>query len=134
MTLTNQEVTNWVNHLKQETKEAYDAAVDLLKSKRYHFALFFCHLALEKAIKTIFLSRKKKFAPPVHDLIFLIKRLGAPLDEKTTTQLTEINSFNIRARYEDYKREFYKKATYEYTKKWLKITQELLNLLVKNYE
>lgn len=134
MTLTNQEVTNWVNHLKQEAKEAQDTAVDLFKSRRYHFALFFCHLALEKSIKAIFLSRKKKFAPPVHDLIYLIKKLGISVNKEIILRLTEINTFNIRTRYEDYKREFYKKATYDYTKKWLKITEELIFFLTRSCE
>lgn len=48
MILTNQEVNKWANHLKQEAQESYVTAVDLFKSKRYHFAVFFCHLALEK--------------------------------------------------------------------------------------
>ena len=125
--LNSHEVSKWINHLKQEAKEAFDTALDLFKSKRYHFALFFCHLAIEKTIKAIFLSRKKKFAPPVHDLIFLVKRLEIPLDEKKIAQLTEINTFNIRARYEDYKREFYKKATREYANKWIDITTKLLS-------
>ncbi len=37
----------------------------------------------------------------------------------------EITTFNISARYDDYKFKFYKKATREFTDKWLKIGKEL---------
>ena len=133
MTLSNQEVYKWVDHLLQESREAYATAEDLYKDKRYHFALFFCHLALEKTIKATFLSRKKKFAPPVHDLIYLVKKLDIALDSEKLTQLAEINTFNIRARYEDYKREFFKKATSEYALKWIQISKNLLVFFKNKY-
>lgn len=131
MTLTNKEVAIWISHLKQESKESYNAANDLFKSKHYHYSLFFCHLALEKIIKACFVFKNKKFAPPVHDLIFLIKRTAIPLQKDSLLQLAEINTFNIRTRYEDYKREFYRKATSEYAIKWLNITQKLLKFFAK---
>jgi len=40
-------------------------------------------------------------------------------------QLTEISTFNIAARYDDYKFKFYKKATHEYAKKWLAVSKKL---------
>lgn len=126
MTLKKQEAINWLTYLKQESQESYETALDLFEDRHNHFALFFCHLALEKIIKACFLFQKNKFAPPVHDLIFLVKKAGIALQKETITLLAEINTFNIRARYEDYKREFYKKATAEYTKKWLDTTHDLL--------
>ena len=126
MTLTDQEVSNWIEYLSREAQEAYDTALDLFKSKHYNYSLFFSHLALEKKLKACFLFQKKIFAPPVHDLIYLVKKLKSLTDKKVLTQLAEINTFNIRARYEDYKRDFYKRATSEYTRKWLNITKKLL--------
>ena len=73
MKLTREEIDKWVEHFKKESKEAFSTAEDLYNSKKYHYALFFCHLSLEKAIKAYFLARKGKFAPPVHDLIFILK-------------------------------------------------------------
>ncbi len=74
MTLTNKEIRDWTEHLKVESEEAFNTAVDLYKNRRFHFALFFCHLSLEKMIKAKFLAVKKVFAIPVHDLILLIKK------------------------------------------------------------
>jgi HEPN domain-containing protein len=132
MALTQQEVIQWVKHLQKESKEAYTTATDLYKSKRYHFALFFCHLAVEKIIKAYHLLKHRVFALPIHDLILLIKKSGFKTDEKNLEQLVEINTFNIKARYEDYKREFYKKATSGYAKEWIEITSDLLKLMSKN--
>ncbi len=39
-------------------------------------------------------------------------------------QLKEITTFNIRARYDNIKLEFYKKATREYTEKWFSTAKE----------
>lgn len=97
MTLASRDITNWVKHLQKESKEAYETALDLFKSKRYHFALFFCHLSIEKIIKAQNLSKNKIFALPIHDLLLLIKKSGLKVNNKTLSQLAEINTFNIRA-------------------------------------
>lgn len=41
-------------------------------------------------------------------------------------QLTEISAFNIQARYDDYKLNFYKKANKRFTLKYITITKEIL--------
>ena len=41
--------------------------------------------------------------------------------------LVEISTFNIAARYDDYKLKFYKKATKEYSQKWFKNGEKLFN-------
>lgn len=132
MTLNNQETTNWIKHLQKESSESYNAALDLYKSKKYNFALFFCHLSVEKIVKACHISKNNVFAQPVHDLLYLIKKSGITVDKNILTQLAEINTFNIRARYDDYKREFYKKATVGYTKKWIEITSNLLKIFSIN--
>src|SRR3989344_2252915 len=131
MVLTEKEVKKWITPLMKESQEGYDTSQDLFKSKKYHFALFFCHLTIEKSLKAKFLLQNKKFAPPVHDLVYIVKKLQIKLSQETLSQLTEINTFNLRARYDDYKREFYKKATSEYAKLWLKVTNNLLILFKK---
>jgi hypothetical protein len=45
--------------------------------------------------------------------------IGIELDQKTEEFLSEVTEFNINARYEDFKMEFYKICTKEYTKKWI---------------
>lgn len=116
-------VTYWL----EGAEEASDTAQELYKSRKYNFALFFAHLALEKTLKALVVSQSKSHAIPTHDLILLIKKTKLPTDDKLLEKLAEINKFNIRARYDDYKREFYKLATKEYTKKWLDDCVKIIN-------
>jgi len=45
--------------------------------------------------------------------------------------LDTISTFNINARYDDYKLAFYKKCDLEYTKKWIK-NIKIIRLWIKN--
>lgn len=56
-----------------------------------------------------------------------------PIDSKQEMQLKEITTFNIEARYDDYKHSFYKKATLKYTTMWVKYCEELHLWLLTNY-
>lgn len=113
------------------SKDDLDTAKKLFDLKKYHHALFFVHLALEKILKAIYVSKRNEAALPIHDLVRLAEKTTIRLDSETINQLTEISTFNIAARYDDYKLKFYKKATKEYTEKWLKIGQKLYVKLTK---
>ena len=56
---------------------------------------------------------------PIHDLKKLAKQAKIELDKIKEKQLDEITTWNIRARYDDYKRVFYKKASREFTSAWM---------------
>ena len=47
--------------------------------------------------------------------------------------LTDITTFNIKGRYDDYKNAFYKKASLEYTQKYLTETQQLIIWFKEHY-
>lgn len=90
----------------------------LWQSKRYHHCLFFCHLVVEKALKAHVVKATGEQAMPTHNLIRLARDAGLNVPPDKEADLEEINTFNVRARYQDYKLKFYKKATLEYTQKW----------------
>ncbi|KKS76115.1 hypothetical protein A3J20_00070 [Candidatus Gottesmanbacteria bacterium RIFCSPLOWO2_02_FULL_42_29] len=114
-------VEYWIN----SSKDDLDTAEKLFESKKYHHSLFFVHLALEKILKAIFVSIKKQPSPLIHDLVRLSEKVGIQTRNEITLQLAEISTFNIAARYDDYKLKFYKKATKEYAQKWLTIGKDL---------
>lgn len=74
-----------------------------------------------------------KHALPIHNLIRLAKDAKLKLPSEQERILEEINTFNVRARYNDYKLEFYKKATQEYTEKWYKHSVEVFKWLKKQF-
>ncbi len=79
----------------------------------YAYALFFCHLALEKMLKAVYVARHKKHAPFTHKLVFLAEESGLPLTEEMKHTLDTITGFNMSTRYADWKKEFHN----EYDKK-----------------
>ena len=92
-------------------------ADDLLKLKHYLEALFFGHLALEKLLKAKIVKITKKDPIYSHDLIILAKYARIKLTEEDIDFLARVNVYNIRARYQDYKRSLYKRANKQFTDK-----------------
>ena len=101
-----------VDYWLTSSTDDLDTAEKLFAAKKYHHCLFFVHLAIEKLLKAIYVSKKNDAAPPIHDLVRLAQKTEAVhLDDATIAQLTEISTFNVAARYDDYKLQFHKKAT-----------------------
>lgn len=101
--------------------DALDTANKLFDSQKYHHALFFLHLALEKILKALYIKVKNEAPPYIHNLKQISQYVGIKLSEKELSELDEISEFNVAARYEEYKYEIYKKATKEYTQNWMQI-------------
>jgi AbiV family abortive infection protein len=114
------------------SKEDFDSAEILYKNKKYHHALFFCHLSIEKMLKAIIVKSTKTAPPLTHDLVRLAERAGVPLNELKKNELVEITTFNIEARYDDYKLSFRKKAKKQFSLKYLDKTKEMLQWLSKH--
>ena len=88
----------------------------LFRSKRYSDCLFFGHITLEEILKALVVREIKEQVQFTHDLLVLYKKIkNVELTEAEIDLLDEVNSFNIRARYPDYKLRFYKQCTAAYT-------------------
>lgn len=102
-------------------QDALDTCDTLFEAKRYHHALFFLQLALEKILKGLYVSKKDDAAPYSHNLVDLAQRLGLTITNEDYEKMAEISEFNVSARYESHKHKIYKKATEEFTKNWIAI-------------
>ncbi len=100
-------------------------AQDLFRLKHYSYALFFCHLSLEKILKTIYLKQNKKYPVITHKLAKLAFACKIKLSDQQNDYLNEITTFNVEARYDVVKEKLYKKATKKFTQKYLDITHKL---------
>ena len=123
--------TEVIKYWLKSSKEDLKTAEELYKVKRYHHALFFLHLAIEKILKGIYVKKNEKSPLPIHNLARLAEQCDIQLDENTRRELNEITTFNISARYDDYKFKFYKKATKEFADDWLKIGKKLYEVFDK---
>ena len=120
-----EKVTFWA----EEAKRSLKVADDLFKLKHYLETLFYCHLALERLLKSKVVEATQKDPLYTHDLVKLAEKAKFKLIDDQVMQLAKINTYNIRTRYQDYKLSLYKQATYEFTKNELAQTKKLFNKL-----
>ncbi len=120
-------ISYWIT----EANEAVDVATHLLEKKDYSYALFFGHLAVEKTLKGLFVSRHKKHAPPIHNLVRLANLCEIDPDEKRIEQLLVITSFNLEARYPDISRNFRRKCTRQFASENMADVLEVIKWLQK---
>ncbi len=81
--------------------------------------IFLGHISTEKLLKALYVKRFNKHAPFTHNLYRLGELIGLEMSDEYSDWLDEITSFNLNARYDDYKKEFYKLCTPDYTKSWI---------------
>lgn len=74
---------------------------------------------VEKLLKAFYVKRKHDHPPFLHNLLRLAELANLELNQEQQDLLDAVSTFNIRARYDDYKLEFYKICTKEFTKKWI---------------
>lgn len=92
-----------------------DTMQHLFSSGDYHWALFMGHIVIEKLLKACYVKHIDEKVPFIHDLLRLANLSGLKPDEEISNDLDFITTFNISARYPDYKQAFYKKCTREFT-------------------
>lgn len=121
----NLDVEKIKEHWKNSATSDFNTMEDLYKANSFNWSLFVGHISLEKLLKALFVKTYKKHAPAIHNLYRLAELCKIDLTDQYSDWLDTITSFNINARYDDYKREFYSLCTKEYTKLWISRIKEL---------
>ena len=78
-----------------------DTAELMLNGKKYLYAVFMCHLALEKALKGIYSQRLRDLPPKTHNLIYLVEKTKLELPDDLYDFVFTINRVSVPARYPD---------------------------------
>ncbi len=124
----NKQVANWIKSSQYDLK----TAEHMLKTGRYIYVLFMCHLSVEKLLKGLYEAILKKIAPKTHNLIYLLNATGIELAEQHLETLESLNDLSIVTRYpEDIDamvKAFKRKKVADYFKK----TKELIKWLKKD--
>jgi HEPN domain-containing protein len=107
------------NHWIATSDRDYETMLHLFEKRDFHWALFIGHLVIERLLKAVVVKRLKNHAPFTHDLRRLAKLSGIEFNEDNNKWLDTITTFNLNARYDNYKQDFYKRCTAEYTEKWI---------------
>lgn len=78
-----------------------DTAEFMFSGGRYFYAVFMCHLSIEKALKALYLKRLQEIPPKVHNLIYLSNKIDAKPPETIGRFLVKLNEASVVTRYPD---------------------------------
>ena len=108
-----------VQHWLDSADKNRETMAHLLAAKDYSWALFLGHLVIEKTLKALYVKRLKKHAIFSHDLLRLADKIKLELSDDFEEWFDVITTFNLNARYDNYKQDFYKLCNKEFTELWL---------------
>lgn len=76
-----------------------ETAEFMLNGGRYFYAVFMCHLSVEKALKGLYQKRLTDMPPKVHNLVYLLNKIGIKPDESIGKFLIKLNESSVTTRY-----------------------------------
>ena len=121
-----------MNYWFESSNNDFDTMEVLFKNHKNTWCLFLGHLVIEKLLKGLYAKNNPEnpVAPTIHNLILLSQKANLEVPNNLREKIQIINTFNISARYDDYKKSFAEKCTNDYTaeqvenikevQKWLK--------------
>lgn len=73
----------------------------MFESGRYFYAIFMCHLSLEKCIKGIYCKNLDELPPKTHNLVYLLEKMSLHPPEDIYQFIYSINAESVATRYPD---------------------------------
>ena len=116
---SNIDIEKIVKHWIETSDEDFRTMLSLYDSKSYGWSLFLGHISIEKLLKAVYVNKHKKHAPFLHNLYRLAELSELELTNEKSDWLDKITSFNLNARYDDFKREFYSMCTKDFAYEWI---------------
>lgn len=95
------DVEKHVTYWRSGASEDIDTARFLLEHDKRREALFFAHLALEKALKALIVKATHDLAPLSHNLVLLSEKTGLEFPEPDRVFFVDMNRHSLHGRYPD---------------------------------
>ena len=73
----------------------------MLHSGRHFYAVFICHLYIEKALKGLYFNVTGQVPPKTHNLLYLLDQIGDRPEQELQRFVTRLNTASIATRYPD---------------------------------
>lgn len=120
----NDVIVHWRNGAHNELQ----SAKLLCAGGQYSGALFHCHLAVEKALKSLYMVQNRKIAPLTHDLLHIALQIERAWNDDEKILFADLTEYAVAARYDD---PFWaeREATQENVHKWLSRIEALFSTL-----
>lgn len=103
-----------------------ETAEAMFEVGRYIYAVFMCHLSIEKALKGLYAKRFKKDPPKIHDLNYLAEKIELDIDQELQDFIDKLNNLSVPTRYPDELDRILKDYKQDATKAVLNNSKELL--------
>jgi len=128
----NSKVEHWIRLADEDVI----TAKAMLKTKRYLWVGFLCHLIVEKALKAMYSQRTNDIPPKIHNLLKLAELAGL-VNDLTDTQrdlLNRLKNLYIDGRYEEYKEAIRKTLTPKICKTLITEVEDFLCMIKTKLE
>jgi HEPN domain-containing protein len=109
----------------------YETAEYMFNGGRYFYAVFMCHLSIEKILKGLFISKFKNMPPKNHNLVYFVEKLELKLEAEYIEFISELNLASVATRYPDDLAQLGIEFTQNKTKQILENTKLILQWLKK---
>ncbi len=109
----------------------FETANAMFKTGRHIYAVFMCHLSIEKALKGLYAKKLKKDPPKTHNLNYFCEKIGLELPEELQIFIDKLNSLSVPTRYPDELEKLLQDYRKDLTKITLDQAKELLLWLKK---
>ena len=90
-------------HIEWLKQSDYDieTADAMYNSGRYFYAVFMCHLAIEKALKGYYHKNFDQVLPKTHNLINLLNKIGKSPEKELKKFIAKLSTAGVTTRYPD---------------------------------
>jgi len=118
--------------LKQSDYD-FDAAEYMFAGGRNFYAVFMCHIAIEKALKGLYCRITNEVPAKSHNLIYFLNKLEIEPPEKIGKFLVKINQASVVTRYPEDITRLKKTYTKSVVKNIINDTRKTLEWIKKQY-
>ena len=104
-----------------------ETAEDLYKSQRWLYVAFMCHQVIEKTLKAYWSAKREDIPPYIHNHKRLAEGCGlyGELSDERKDFINAISTYNIQARYPEYKEQLARVLTASTCRYLIDTTKEL---------
>lgn len=103
-----------------------ETAEFMLSGGRYFYAVFMCHMSVEKALKGLYLAKLDEAPPRVHNLVFLLNKMNVDPPAKMAKFVVKLSEANIATRYPESMDDLQKNYTQPVVREILEESKEAL--------
>ena len=110
-----------------------DTADAMFSSGRYFYAVFMCHLSIEKSLKGLYSKELDEVPPKTHNLLYLLKKIQKKSDQDLQKFITKLNTASVATRYPDDLAKIQAAYTEKITKEMIEKSKDVLKWVKKQF-